>query len=174
MEDIQRIINEFDADILAKIGDIELAWSVDEYPRQTRSKRWYIITGVLGMACLLYAVFTANFLFSIIILMGGVIMLITGLKEPRQIPVIITNIGLVVGDIYYDYKDLKDFSILYQPPDFSLLSLRFNAWSQPLLSIPIEDQDPLAIRNLLLPYCLENLERTDEDLTDLLRRVYKL
>lgn len=174
MEDVRSLLAHLDEDTLARIGAIELAWGVDEYPRQTRSKRWYAIMGILGVACLVYALFTANFLFSIIILMGGVILLLTNVKAPKRILVAITNTGIVIGDVYYEYKDIKDFSILYSPPEVSMLSLRFEAWSQPLLSVPLEDTNPLDVRTLLLPYCLENVERTEEGLTDLLRRVYKL
>ena len=42
------------------------------------------------------------------------------------------------------------------------------------LILELEDIDPNEVRELLLPYCLENLQRVEENLTDVLRRLYKL
>ena len=52
--------------------------------------------------------------------------------------------------------------------------LDFRSVLNPLLSIPLEDTDPNDVRDGLGAYCAENLERTEESLTDRLRRVYKL
>jgi hypothetical protein len=43
-----------------------------------------------------------------------------------------------------------------------------------LLAIPLEDTDPNIVRECLLPFCPENLDRTQEPLTDRLKKRYKL
>ena len=53
------------------IGTPQLEWEVDEYPAHQRSKVWYILAAVVGVALIIYAVATANFLFAVIILMVG-------------------------------------------------------------------------------------------------------
>ena len=123
-----------------------LSWEVDEYPRHERSRTWFIVAGIIGAALLVYAVVTANFLFAVIVLMLGVIILLTTFKEPQRVEVHITTMGIVVGNTFYPYKDVKDFSIVYQPPQTKLLYVGLSSLLHPLLSIPLEEMDPNQVR----------------------------
>jgi hypothetical protein len=155
-------------------GDVLLRWETDEYPRHTRSRTWFIITILVGAALLLYALLTANLTFAVVLLMIGIITLISIVKVPSRVEVIITNTGLIVGDTYYEYPAIKNFSVVYDPPEVKYLYVDFRSSWQPLVSIPLEDTDPNEVRKHLLPYCAENLERMEEELTDVLRRMYKI
>src|SRR3989338_5405406 len=92
------------------IGAPQLEWEVDEYPSHQRSRRWYFISAVLGVAFIVYAVATTNFLFAVIILMIGVITLLSTFVPPQRVPVVITNTGVVVSDMYYYFQAINDFS----------------------------------------------------------------
>ncbi len=151
-----------------------MAWEVDEYPRAIRSGRWYAIAAVVGAGLIIYSVVTQNFLFAVIVLMLGVITLVSTFREPNRIEVIITTAGIVIGEAFYDYRSVNDFSIAYNPPKVKQLYFSFRSVIQPLLSIPLENVDPNEVRSYLIEYCRENLERTEETLTDTLRRVYKV
>jgi len=156
------------------IGEPILEWEVDEYPQHERSRTWYVVTTIIGVALIVYAIATANFLFAVIILMVGVIMLISIFKEPDRIPVVITSTGVLIDDTYYDFDAIRDFSIIYDPPVSKILYVDFqNRW-HPMLSIPLEEMDPNQVRSSLLPFCAENLNRKEERLTDVARRMYKL
>lgn len=159
---------------ITEYGKILLAWEVDEYPNHDRSRTWYVLGAIISVALIIYAIATANFLFAVIILMCGVITLISTFQPPDKINLAITTIGILVGDAFYKYKDVKDFSVAYEPPAVKLLYIDFQKPWQPLVSVPLEDTDPNQVRECLLPFCLENLERTEETLTDAVRRVYKL
>ena len=151
-----------------------ISWHVDEYRRQERSRLWYIVAAILGFVLIIYAIATSNFLFAVIILMIGIITLISSFKEPDAIEVIITTTGIVIGNDYYEYKKIKDFSIVYEPPEVKLLYLDFHSPWHPLVSVPLEDVDPNVVREQLLPFTQEDLNRNEEHLTDVLQRLYKL
>ncbi len=151
-----------------------LTWQVDEYQRMERSVRWYLVAGLISVALIVYAVATANFLFAVIILMAGVVTLVTSFTPPRRIDVVVTDQGVAIGSRFYEYKKIRDFSLAYQPPEVKILYLDFVSPLDPLLSVPLEETDPNEVRDALLGYCRENLDRTEETLTDRLRRVYKL
>lgn len=170
-EETEQQVFEYHPD---EFGDILVNWEVDEYAQHERSKLWYILAATIGIGLIIYAVATSNFMFAVIILMSAVIMLITSFNKPDKIPIVITSNGVVVGDVYYDYQSIRDFSIVYDPPDVKLLYLDFFAMTHPMLSISLEDVDPNVVRECLLPFCLENLKRNEESLTDLMRRLYKL
>jgi hypothetical protein len=165
--------HDFDENLI-DAGDTQVAWEAWEYEPHERSLVWFIIAGIIGAVLLVYAISTANYLFAIIVLMMGVIMLIDGLRHPDRIDVHITDQGLVFGDQFYNFNMIKDFSIIYEPPDVKLLYVDFNNVWQPFLVVPLENVDPNVVRDNLLPYAFENLSREEEALTDMLRRMYKL
>ncbi|RMD52024.1 FUSC family protein [Candidatus Parcubacteria bacterium] len=156
------------------VGTALMSWEAWEFPPHQRSRTWYISAFVIGLVFLIYAVWSANYIFAVIILMMGIILLINGLRKPERVHVHITDLGIVFGNHFYDYKDIKDFAIVYDPPEVKILYIDFNNIFEPLLSIPLEDADPNQVRKTLLPYVLENLEREEETLTDTVRRLYKL
>jgi len=157
-----------------EFGKVLAAWQVDEFPNHDRSRAWYVLGAIGAVALIIYAIFTANFLFAVIILLAGLITLLSTFQPPEKIDVAITSTGVIVGDHYHTFKEVKDFSIAYEPPTIKILYLDFHSPWVPLASIPLEDIDPNYIRECLLPFCLENLERSEETLTDYVRRLYKL
>ncbi|MFH1711942.1 MAG: hypothetical protein ABH846_01765 [Patescibacteria group bacterium] len=155
-------------------GDAVISWETWEFPPHERSRFWYIMVSIIGVSLIVYAVYTENFLFAIIILIMGVILFVNSLRHPDRIMVHITTLGIVLGDEFYPYQDLKDFAIVYEPPAVKLLYVDFTSMFKPLVAIPLEDVDPNAVREYLQQFIFENLERESEHLTDMVRRVYKL
>lgn len=151
-----------------------MSWESWEFPVVERSQRWYVIASSMGLFLILYAVFTANFIFGVIVLMFALITLIQDLKKPNRVPVHITSKGLVFGDQFFGFDEIRDFSLTYDPPTINTLYVSFHGRFQPMLSIGLEELNPNEVRKTLLPFAFENLEREGESLTDMLRRVYKM
>ena len=82
--------------------------------------------------------------------------------------------GVVLGSKFIAYKEIKDFFIIYEPPEVKTLHLEFNQGWRPRLAVPLGEQNPLAVREVLLKYLAENTERTEEPLSDYLSRKWKL
>ncbi len=171
IETIETTTFEFNQD---ELGEAQVEWEVDEYPQYHRSRLWYVIAMSLSVGLIIYSVITANFLFAIIILMCGVIMLVSTFTRPSRVPVVITTTGVIVSDIYYDFDSIRNFSLAYDPPEVKILYLDFYAITHPLISIPLEDVDPNIVRECLIPFCNEDLSRSREGLTDKIKRLYKL
>lgn len=156
------------------VGDALLSWESWNHPPHERSRRWYFIAAAIGVAFIVWAIWQENYLFAIIVLMTAVILLFGQIQPSERMMVHVTTLGIVFGDDFYPYDAMKDFSIVYQPPEVKNLYISFHKTWQPMISIPIEDANPNDLRESLLPYLFENLEREDETLTDTIRRVYKL
>src|SRR3990167_4470009 len=112
-------------------GAALLSWETWEYPPVERSRRWYVIASVLGIALLLYALLTANFVFAVIILMFAVIQLMKDLRKPSRMEIHITTGGIVFGNDFYPYENVRDFSLVYYPPDVKTLYVSFNGFMAP-------------------------------------------
>src|SRR3989338_5797290 len=94
-------------------GDLLLEWETDEYVHHHRSTLWYVLAAVVGVGLIVYAIAVANFLFAVIILMIGIITFVTSITPPARVAVMITTAGIVIGEEFFEYKHVKDFSIAY-------------------------------------------------------------
>jgi len=162
-----------DLDAYEDHGEQVFGWLVDEYERHERGPVWYAASFLSGVGLILYALITQNFLFAIIIVMFGVIIGLSTLREPEKILFQVTTRGVGVGHLFVPYKELKDFWIVYEPPYVKNLYIEHKNALTPRIVVPIEDADPVEMRRALLEYLSED-SRTEEPLGDLLGRVLKL
>lgn len=156
-------------------GVAEITWHVPEYEKHERDRRWYILAGLVVVLLMIYAFWTKNFLFMGIILLGSFILALNESQEAPQVEIALTDEGVVVGRKFYDYDQLKNFGIVYKPNiNAKNLYFEFKSPVKQRLSIPLMEQDPLAIRKELLKYLPEDLERTNRPLSENLSRLLKL
>jgi hypothetical protein len=156
------------------LGNKLISWEVDEFTKHSRGPVWYTFATIAAVALIVYALFTQNFLFAVIILMFGVIYFLSSFQEPARLEVAVTDNGVVIGNSFVPYRDIKTFAIVYEPPEVKNLYVELKSRWRPMLSIPLESINPVEVRDLLLPFAIENLEHTEETLTDLVSRLYKL
>jgi len=164
-----------------------IGWNIPEYDKHQREKSWYkvaIAVFIFLIICSFFSVqffpsfkisFTPNFLFTAILIIGAFIVMMHDGQEPAEVDFIITDEGLIVGRKFYNYDVVKDFSIIYKPnQNIKNLYFEFKNVVRPRLSIPLGSMNPLPIRENLLKYLPEDLERTDQPLSEALAKMFKL
>lgn len=154
------------------IGDILLTWDVKEYEQHKRSAWWYAIAGVIAAALVVYAIIDSNFLFGVIIVFVALIVTIQALRRPDSLKVAVTTRGIIMEDQLYNYENLDSFWLHYDPPQLKELGVSFGSKWRPELSIPLENTNPLKIREVLGKHLRE--EERDEPATTIIGRVLKL
>ena len=156
-------------------GDEIISWQVPEYEKHKRNKSWYIFAGIIGLLFLVYAIYTKNFLFAVIIIIVALIIILHDSREPDLVKINITDEGIIVGRKFYDYDEIKNFSIVYKPKqNVKNLYFEFKNAIRQRLSIPLININPLTIRETLLKYLPEDLDRTDQPLSEGLAKMFKL
>jgi len=156
-------------------GDEIISWTVPEFEKRERSKQWYVGVSVLSILVLIYSFFTGNFLFAVIIVLAATVIIMNDAREPDLVKFTITDEGVVIGGKFIDYDELKDFSIIYKPrTGIKQLYFEFKNVIRPRLSIYLDDMNPLKIRDILLQYLKEDLERENEPLSESLARLFKI
>jgi hypothetical protein len=151
----------------------KIVCEVPEFEKYERSFLWYIAAIVVGIALLAYAVLTSNFLFAIILVLISVIAVLMSFREPKMIKLEIDPTGVRLGTKKFGYNQFKQFSIVYQPPHINTLYLEFRMPLRERISLPMGEIDPNAVRNYLINFIEEDLEREEESLTDVLSRILK-
>ncbi len=156
------------------IGEIHISWEFPEFVQQERSRAWYVVFSLLLALLILYAAFTANFLFAIILLLGSFVIIFQYFQQARKLPMVIGQDGIIIDTQFIPYKALKSFSIVYEPPVIKLLYLDFNSSVRKSLPVPLEDVNPIKVREILLNYIEENFERKEESFDETFERVLRL
>ncbi|MFH0857102.1 MAG: hypothetical protein V1860_04350 [bacterium] len=156
-----------------KKGETLISWNFPEFIKYDKSARWYVFAVIVTALFLVYSVVTFNFLFAVIIIMVVMIILMREKKEPRKIHFAITNMGILVSRDFFPFKDIRNFSIVYEPPHVKILYLEFKSKLKPRFSALLEDENPNEIRKILKENIEEDLDRTGESITDAMGRWLK-
>ncbi|MDP3985201.1 MAG: hypothetical protein Q8P82_00395, partial [bacterium] len=154
--------------------DILLKWQIHSFPKYERGTAWFVVAGIIGAALILYALLTANFLFAIIIFIFGLILALTSIRKPDLVDIMITETGIGMGRSFYQYRDIEHFSVIYDPPITQNLYIELRGGFRPHISIDLQNQNPVLVREILVTYVPEDRERTEEPFSEFLGRLLKI
>ncbi|MDD5341376.1 MAG: hypothetical protein PHC97_02980 [Patescibacteria group bacterium] len=154
-------------------GEIFFQWHTPEFTRYPRGWSWYLLTIVIGLVLIIYSIFTANFLFALIIILAGFIVFLKSYKQPVDLLFQITESGLVLGNQFFDYDRIKNFYFIYDPPVVKKLFFNLKGLA-PTVSIQLNDKNPLLVRERLLKYLKEDVDKKHQALDDQLESILKL
>lgn len=162
-------------DAAFETGRMLVEWVFPEYTKHNRGTLWYVIAGIIAIGFLIYAIQDGNFLFGLMILLFAFIIFTHHRGEPLEIPFAIFERGIQVGKKFYFYRELESFAVVYEPPLIEQLYLMPKTKVlRSEISIPLQGQDPLQVRSLLLDFMVENLEMETESNSDAVSRFFKL
>jgi len=149
-------------------------WIIPEYAKYQRSRLWYFCAFAAAALLILFAFRSGNFLFAVMIVMFAIIMFLNSISEPHEVRFALTERGVVWGNRYHPYIDVRSFWIVYQEPEVRNLYIEFKSIAKPRLQIPLLDQNPVALREFLKKVMREDATRLEEPLSDFLGRVLKI
>lgn len=151
--------------------DVIMSWQASEFQQVERPQQWYWLFAVIGVIMAGWAIFTANYLFALIIIILTIVLNSYFRRTPNKLQVALTSEGVAIGPRLYSYtEDLSSFWILYNPPGLKQLHFSRVSTLQPDLIIEIEDQNPLKIRETLLKYLPEDTEKEENNVDEVFRR----
>jgi uncharacterized membrane protein YdbT with pleckstrin-like domain len=154
-------------------GKVFFNWKFSEFTQHQRNRSWYVWGGIIVGALLIFSVFTFNFLFGLIIIMTSLTVLLFA-RSTNEIDFMITEDGVVVNEKLYEYKSLKNFFIIYEPPQIKTLYFEPKNIFIPRIPVDLQDQNPVKIREVLLNYLPEDLERENEPVSEQFSRIFKI
>ncbi|MBU0597077.1 hypothetical protein KJ641_03470 [Patescibacteria group bacterium] len=156
------------------VGSLKFEWTIQEYDQHERNRAWYFFMLVVGFILIIQAVLTGNFLFALIIILFAIILFLQSHQEPLQVPFQITELGIIISDRFYTWKEFESFYIIYQPPQVKTLFLETGSIWRPILRIPLLDNNPIEIKHTLREFLAEDLEKEEEPISDQLGRNWRI
>lgn len=161
-------------DKIKEQGKVLMEWPFPEYEIMEHGKAWYVAASIAVVLLLLYALVTVNFLFAVIIIMSAIILLLREKFNPDEINFAITEKGLAVDGHFYTYDSFHSFYVIYKPGELKKLYFDFKSFLKPRLGIPLFNQDPLQVKDLLSKHIEENIDQEHEPVSEVFKKVFKL
>jgi len=164
---------EYGQSAQTSFDNAEIAWVAYEYPQHERGVVWKIIAGLFVLSAIVFGVMYEALTFSLAIGAFALVYYLMHREKPKQINIILSNIGIKIGNIKYAYSDIKEFWVIYEPPFVRTLNLRVANGFINEVKIELDGQDPAVVREFLKTR-IKELEGQKEGATDLLLRLFKL
>lgn len=146
-----------------------LAWNAPEFEKPEKTGRWYLVVAGILAVIIFYALFKNGPIMAITFILIGVTGYLMLNKEPREMLFRITQDGVVVGRQIYEFEHMRSFWIFYDPPYEKVLSFHLKGSFVPFLHIPIQDEDPVKIREVLLRFIPE--VKQEKSMVDTVERI---
>jgi hypothetical protein len=145
-------------------------WQFAETGNKEKNKKHYLIAMLVLAAFLIFAIFDKNFLFIVFLILTMLIITLEHKRKPLIVDFYIFEDGIKISDKFYTWQDIKNFRIVYEPPQVKNIYFDFKGMLIPSISLPLEDEDPIKIREFLKKYISEDLSRPYEPLIDKINR----
>ena len=148
-----------------------LSWETEEFEHREKNKDWYWSVGIVTVGFFALAIILENYLFAILVVMGGFTVAMYGSKKPKVVRFAITSRGIMTGDVLYPYDNIEYFWIHYDPPHVRSLYLVSKKMLQTQIIIPLGHTDPNEVRECLIKFAEE--KEIEESLFDTIARFFR-
>lgn len=125
------------------------SWQAEEFIHQEKGADWYWALGIIVVASAAGAFIVGNALFGILILIAGFTLAVFATRHPRMISFEINERGILVDRSLYPYQNLRSFWVSDGNGQEPLLLIESSRFFMPLISIPLADIPPEAVREFL-------------------------
>ena len=151
---------------------LEISWSAPEFVHYPKSKTWFGVFAVMGLALVGYFLTQKDFLTSSMFLLLFLMLMFVARAKPRQIEVTLSGRGIKLNETIVPYQQIKSFWLVYEPDQVKTLNFETTAYLNRFLTVQLADQDPVAVREYLLDFLPEDLDR-EERVIDRISRTLK-
>jgi hypothetical protein len=108
------------------------------------------------------------------VVLASMILILRFRRPPADVSVKIFENGIEIGGDFNPWEELREFWIVYRPPEAKKLYLTYKTSVRPAHSVDLMDQNPLKIRQLLSGFLPENIAQEKETASDQLTRFFKI
>lgn len=157
-----------------QLVEATFSWQHQDFVRYHKNIWWYVISLIVLGLLVWWSVATRNFLFAIFLVLFYLVTLLYDNRPPEMVEFVITPDGIKTGKSFHYFKEIAIFFMIYQEPGVKSLYFEFRNPLKGRLAIPLDGQNPIMIREFLLKYVREDLEREAEPLSSQMRRWLRL
>lgn len=131
-----------------------LSWKAPEFQHYKKNPLWFPIQAAVTLGLTTYFVLTKQYLVSIIVILGAIILYRLAHQEPEVLPVVFSPQGIKFKEKLWPYKSLKSFWIIDVGGVKRLYLQRLERLSSPIV-ILLAKEDIEKVRGFLGHYLPE-------------------
>lgn len=150
----------------------EISWLAQEFIQHTKSTAWFVVVTAIGVAFIAFFALQRDFLTALLFTLMLIFVILFARQKPRELTIKVNARGISIGQSHIPYQQIKSFWLVYQPPDIKTLNIETTAYLNRSLTIQLERQNPIIVRNYLNRFIIEDLEKS-EDLSSQIARTLK-
>ncbi len=150
----------------------KIAWEAPEFIHYPKSVWWFAVIAIAGTGLVIYFLFEKNFMTATLFVLLLVMTFFYAKKKPKTWRIELGGSGLKLSNMSIPYGQIKNFWIVYEPPEVKTLNFETTARINRYITLQLMNQNPVEIRKFLLEYLPEDLER-EEQFADKLARTFK-
>ncbi|MFC1645320.1 hypothetical protein ACFL08_04820 [Patescibacteria group bacterium] len=151
--------------------EVIMSWKAPEYEHYPKEKNWYIVAGLILSAIVIYATVINAPIMAITFILIGIVGYLYLEKEPVIVSFKITHDGIIAGGEIYEFNSIDSFWIFYDQTS-RIISLHTDSWLLPYVHIPIHDQDPSKVREVLVDFIKES--KHEPSVIDTIERIFHI
>jgi hypothetical protein len=138
-----------------------------------RSRTWYLSMAIFFAATVALTIVLRFYLSSVVLVLLALVLFTSATRKNKRLRVRFFSMGLALNEQFYPWREFTKFWVLYEPPALKQLHLQRRSRVINELSIDLANENPLKIRDMLLPLLPEDPTK-EETRVDLVTRTFKL
>jgi hypothetical protein len=131
-----------------------LEWEAHEYEYRHKTSDWYWAVGIIVVSLSIAFIFFQNFLFAIVILVGGFVLALHASRHPEIIHYELNRRGVVIDKNLYLYDSLESFWVEERDHNPRIL-IKSQKILMPYIILPLGDVMPETAHAYLGQYLKE-------------------
>lgn len=147
-------------------GKVLISWSAPEYIVYKKNTLWYICFGLILALSIFISLIMGSYLAIVIFVLCGILIYVYSERKPKTINYDIRTSGIRIDTRIYLFRELSGFNIMERNNEVYIL-LKSKRMVMPLIHVPIKEQNPEDIYNILSERLQEDPELS-EPLADIL------
>lgn len=154
-------------------GEDIFAWIAPEYIKHEKGVYWYVLSGIIALLLAAWGLFNDAWTMSLVITVFCGVYYLHHFEHPRDVSVAIGEMNIRIGRKIIPFRNIRAFWIYYLPGHVETLNLLTTDSLFPEISIQLNGQDPVPLRNYLLRQIPE-WEGKEESLMEAVLRLLKI
>ncbi len=132
-----------------------ISFVTQDHIYHARSNDFYWTVGILAVVVAVLSFIFNNALFGVLVLIGAFMYGYVSSKKPNDLPVLITNMDITIGNDVYDVSKIKSFNVLEIGEEKDLV-LSVDRAYQPMVSVCLPDEIAQDVKNSMLSLMKED------------------
>lgn len=154
-------------------GEEVFGWIAPQYIKHERGVYWYLVAGLAAVILAIWGLFNDAWTFSLVIIVFCAVYYLHHFEHPHDVTISITEMGIRIGKKAIPFRNIRAFWIYYLPGHVETLNLLTTDSLFPEISIQLNGQNPVPLRNYLLKQIPE-WEGKEESFLEAILRLLKI